>query len=166
MRVIADTSPLIALERIGQLDLLQQLYRTIWIPPAVRREMLQGSQRIQRPHPLRHARWIRTARQPLYLSSRLLHTTLGAGESEVLALAARFPSSLVLIDEVAARTVARAIGLRYTGTLGVLLKAKAQGLIPAVRPLLDELIRCAFHLSTPLYRDTLTLAGESVALLR
>ena len=160
MRVIADTSAIIALERIGHLTLLRQLYRTIWIPPAVHKELLQGSRRLGWPNPLREVRWIRMAHQPIQASSQLLQAHLGAGESEALALAMRFRSSLLLLDEVAARTVAKTLGLRFTGTLGILLHAKAKGLIPAVRPLLDELIRHTFHLAEPLYRETLILAGE------
>ena len=160
MRVVADTSPLIALERIGHLDLLKHLYRILWVPPAVRRELLEGYRQLGWPNPLQDAAWIRVSRRPLHVSSQLLRVQLGAGESEALALAMQSPSSLLLIDEAAARTVAQAIGLRYTGTLGVLLKAKANGLIPEIRPLLDRLIQRTFHVSEPLYRETLALAGE------
>jgi predicted nucleic acid-binding protein len=64
------------------------------------------------------------------------------------------------MDEVAARAIAQGLGLRYTGTLGVLLKAKAAGLIPAIRPLLERLIEQAFYLSEALSREMLFLAGE------
>ena len=84
MRVVADTSPLIALARIGHLDLLSQLYRTIWIPPAVRRELLRGSPQLGWPTPLRDTPWIRVSHQPIHAASQLVRANLGAGESEVL----------------------------------------------------------------------------------
>lgn len=160
MRVIADTSPLIALHRIDHLHLLNQLYKTVWIPPAVRRELLQGSQRVGWATPLREARWIRLARLPVPISSRLLRVELGAGESEALSLALHIKPSLLIIDDVAARRIAQALGLRYTGTLGVLLRAKSAKLIPAVHPLLERLTQHTFRISEALYHDTLSLAGE------
>lgn len=160
MRVIADTSPLIALEHLGHLDLLKQLYGTIWIPPAVHQELLRGSRRLGWPNPLREGKWVQVARQPIALSAHILRAEFGAGESEALALAILAQPSLLLVDEVAARRVAQALGLRYTGTLGILLKAKSAKLIPAVRPLLDQLIRHTFHLSEALYQKTLSIAGE------
>ena len=110
---------------------------------------------------MRTARWIRTAPRPLPLASRLLHHELGAGESEALALTLRSQPSLLIMDDVAARTIAQTLGLRHTGTLGVLLKAKSAHLIPEIRPLLDQLIQRTFHIAEPLYRATLALSGEA-----
>lgn len=119
-----------------------------------------GSRTVGWDNPARGARWIRGTRRPAPLASRLLHRELGAGESEALALAAQHQPSLLIVDDVAARAVAQTLGLRYTGTLGILLKAKSAHLIPAVRPLLDQLIQHTFYLSEPLYRATLSLARE------
>lgn len=160
MRVIADTGPLIALERIGHLSLLKRLYQTVWMPPAVRGELLRGSRVLGWPDPMRGTPWIRVSRQALGVSAHLLRTNLGAGESEALALALQSRPSLLLLDDLAARTTAHALGLRYTGTLGVLLKAKTAGLIPAVRPLLDQFPQRGFHLSDALSREVLALANE------
>jgi uncharacterized protein len=67
----------------------------------------------------------------------------------------------LLIDERLGRMEARRQGLRITGILGVLLAAKRQGLIPVVHPILDQLINDAnFRISSQLYLETITLAGE------
>jgi len=160
MRVVADTSPLIALGRVESLPLLKDLYRTIWIPPAVHQELLRGSRRLGEPNPLRHAPWVRIARRPHQLSGMLLRVNLGSGESEALALAIESKSSLLLIDELPARSVAHTLGLRYTGTLGILLEAKARQLILEVRPLVERLMEQGFHISEALYHQFLDLAGE------
>jgi predicted nucleic acid-binding protein len=89
MRVVADTSPLIALEQIGQLDLLRHLYRIVWIPPAVRHELVQGSRRLPDRPPWPRCHWIRTAGRSPRISGHLLRAGLGPGESEALALAAQ-----------------------------------------------------------------------------
>ncbi len=121
---------------------------------------MEGSRAVKWPNPLREAPWIRVARRPPHLPTNVLRTHLGAGESEALALALTSRPSLLLVDEVTARLTADALGLRYTGTIGVLLKAKTRGLLPTVRPLLDQLIQQTFHIAAPLYRTALVLAGE------
>ena len=60
-----------------------------------------------------------------------------------------------------ARQQAEAIGLKVTGTLGILLRAKQAGLIPAVKPLVNDATAQGFRLSTELHRDVLGLAGET-----
>jgi len=65
-----------------------------------------------------------------------------------------------LIDEYWARRIAEYKGLKYTGTLGVLLKAKKKGLIKELKSLLDELVSRGFWISTDLYNDVLKEAEE------
>lgn len=90
-----------------------------------------------------------------------LEATLDPGEAEAIALAAERAPSLLLIDESDGRRVARTIGVSLTGTLGVLLRAKAHGHVAALKPLLNELIeRQHFRLHRDLYRQILSEAGE------
>lgn len=67
---------------------------------------------------------------------------------------------IVILDDALARRQAEAMGLRLTGTLGVLLDAKRAGLIAAVAPLADELQRLGFRLSGATRQAVLGLAGE------
>lgn len=86
---------------------------------------------------------------------------LGDGESEALALAIERRAEFVLIDDAAARHMAKRVGLTPMGVLGVLVRAKEIGVVPTIAPLLDRLDReMGFRLSDKLRRQTLELAGE------
>lgn len=155
--VISNTTPLIALASINQITLLQQLYGEIVIPPAVEAELAAGSDKIAVP--LSSASWIKTvALQNEHHASLIVG--LDRGEAEVLALAQELSAHLVLIDERLARRYARRAGLVLSGTLGVLVKAKQQGVIAAVAPLTQALREHGIHLSNAVVAEVLRLAGE------
>ena len=146
--VVTDATCLIALERLGSLDILPALF-VVHAPPAVVAEF--G----------RRPAWldVRMPPDPRRVTELLL--SLDKGEAEAIALAESYEDARLLLDERKGRRVAEALGLRVTGTAGVLLAAKAVGLIPAVRPLLDALIRDhEFRLSERLYDAVLASAGE------
>lgn len=87
---------------------------------------------------------------------------LQPGEIEALALALELPGSLLLVDDAQGRKAAAALGIIYTGTLGVLLRAKAEGKISALRPVLGLLaVRTTFWLSPAVESAALKQAGES-----
>ena len=90
-----------------------------------------------------------------------LRTDLDRGEAEVLVLAEELHADWVLLDETKARLAAQLLGLRFTGTVGLLLLAKRVGKIAAIRPLLDELRAKKFHLSEKVYCAALEQAGEN-----
>jgi predicted nucleic acid-binding protein len=84
------------------------------------------------------------------------------GEAECLALAMEHPGSFLLLDDLAARELATSNHLLFTGTLGCLVQAKRQGLIPAIRPLLQELrTQARFWISDALAGSVLRSAGEA-----
>ena len=149
--VVADASPLIALQQIGQLHLLQALFSEVIVPPAVAREIQPSVPGVP---------WIieRALAQPV--APLVLRASLGAGESEALSLAVEARAGRLLVDERAARRAAEALGLSVVGTLGVLLAAKRKGLIAELRPLVDELARQGFWVSPRLVRQALLAAGE------
>jgi len=103
--------------------------------------------------------WV-VAKQPAAQSALPLITDLGAGESEVLMLALETPGATVILDDMLARRVAESLNLHLTGTLGLLLDAKQAGLVPYVRPLLEQLQACRFRLSAATYQAVLKLANE------
>jgi predicted nucleic acid-binding protein len=117
-QAIVDTSVLIALERISLLDVLCKLYSHIILPEAVLREF--GSPSIE-------CYSTENVKDPMI---RLLVSdlNLGKGEAESIALASESGLRLVL-DDLKARKVAEKIGLRITGTIGVLLKAEKMAFI-------------------------------------
>ena len=132
----------------------------MWIPEEVKEEFL-GTARIIRQQALKDASWIKTVR---LTDDRDIETYvrsgLDLGEAAVLALAKEHDAQLVIIDELAARQHAASIGLSFKGTLGVLLEAKAAGLIDAIKPLLIQLRDNGMHLSESLVNNTLREAGE------
>jgi predicted nucleic acid-binding protein len=85
---------------------------------------------------------------------------LGAGENEVLALGMQVPGAVLILDERLGRLHAKALNLTYTGTLGILLRAKVEQRIPRIEPLVERLGRLGFRLSTKTRAALLRQAGE------
>ena len=86
---------------------------------------------------------------------------LGRGEQEVIAHARAHQGAIAGLDDLRARQLAESLGLAVAGTLGLLLRAKRAGMVPAVRPLVDAVVAQGFHVNPVLYRDVLELAGET-----
>jgi len=66
----------------------------------------------------------------------------------------------VIMDESAGRRELAVRGIAFIGTVGILMEAKQRGLIVALRPELDQLRTCGFHLSDRVYRACLAFVGE------
>lgn len=66
----------------------------------------------------------------------------------------------VVLDDLAARRTAQEMDVRVVGTLGVILRAKRRGFIPACKPLIDGLLETDFRISETLYQRVLQLADE------
>jgi uncharacterized protein len=162
--VISDTSVLNYLARIGQFALLHLEFQQVLIPPSVlaelrRRPDLPGAECARQA--LADG-WLEL-RSPKNLNAvENLRITLGAGESQAIALAQEFATSLLLMDEAAGREVAGRLHLDLMGTTGILLQARKSGLIPKLKPLLDELRQHhGFRLSLKIYNDVLREVDES-----
>ena len=159
--VISNTSPLFYLHRLRHLDVLQKLYRQLVVPEAVRDELHVGRVQGEDTPEITAYDWleIRAVRVPAVIH---LITDLGPGEAQVLALALEEPQSLVILDDGFARSVAKTQNIRMTGTAGVLIKAKQEGHIAAIAPLLDRLLQLGFRLSDVTKATILALAQESM----
>jgi predicted nucleic acid-binding protein len=159
--VVSDTSPLIALHAIGRLDLLEALYREVFVPDAVRREYLREDATDPESQE-RERRWLIERKLPNAQAADILKTQLGAGEAEAIALSLGASADLLLMDERRGRRTAERLGIRCLGTAGVLLQAKQRGLLAALRPELEALTsQAAFWLSEPVQREILAMAGET-----
>ena len=152
MSVVSNASPLISLARIGKLDLLRQLYGELFIPEAVWHEVVIEGVGQPGADEVKAATWIKTQ---LVTNTPLVHALrqeLDAGEAEAIALTLETQAELLLMDERVGREVARHLGLRYTGLIGVLVEAKHKGVLSVVTPQLDELRNIAgFRISDALY---------------
>jgi len=135
--VVSDASPLIAFAAIEQLALLSAIFQTLLIPPSVAAEIAPSVPALPS--------WLQIQRLDQPIPDVVLQRALGPGEREALALAIEIRAERILLDDLPARRVARALGLPMTGTAGVLLVAKRHALI---------------HWSE-LFDDLLRLAGES-----
>lgn len=157
--VISDTSPLQYLYQAGCLDLLPTLYRAVIVPEGVAEEIATGrSLGHSLPDPAT-LDWLRITPVP-HRRVLLLAADLGKGEREVLSLAAERPGALALLDDALARRMASHLGIHFTGTLGVLLRAKAAGHLEAIRPIVERLQALGFRLDQMTRSAVLELAGE------
>ncbi|MBC6452136.1 MAG: DUF3368 domain-containing protein [Hormoscilla sp. SP5CHS1] len=163
MIVISDTSPINNLAAINRLDLLQQLYGTVFIPDAVYRELTEPSFPVAGSTEVQTLDWIETRAVTNRTLVDSLSDELDIGEAEAIALAIEIQAEQLLIDERRGRLVAARLNLRYTGILGILVEAKSQGLIAQVKPLLDALIdQAGFWVAEPLYNSVLRLVDEEL----
>ena len=86
---------------------------------------------------------------------------LDPGESEAIALSIAQSADLLIIDEEAGRRIARAHGIKVIGGLGVLIQAKRNGLLPTVKPVMDDLIAIAgYWIDQQLYSYVLQQVDE------
>ena len=158
--IVTNTTPIISLALVGQLNLLHRLYDQVVIPPAVQNEILAGGASGIGIAELKKSDWLIVA--ALRDSSRAdLLSDLDRGEAEAIALAQELGAGLLIIDERIARKHARRLGLKITGTLGVLLEAKEHGFIPAVKPLIEKLVQGGIRLGADVIEEALRLTGEN-----
>lgn len=163
MLVASNTSPISNLAIIGRLDLLRIQFHEVLVPGAVRSEIL----RLPHPAALKGIQqairegWIKEQTLRDERVALLLATALDPGEAEAIALALELSADLVLLDERDGRSAAERVGLRVTGVLGILLRAKNTGQIQAIKPEVEALrIRARFFLSKGLQDRVLEIAGE------
>jgi predicted nucleic acid-binding protein len=140
-----------AFERIGELDLLQAVFPALTIPPAVAGEIATAT-----PVPS----WITVLSLSRGLDARTVVPGLGAGERQAISLAVELQAAWLVLDDQAARQVARRIGLPVTGTVGILLAAKRRRLVPAIGPYLARLGSAGFFMRRDLLERVLRLADE------
>src|SRR4030043_1125509 len=126
--IVANTSSLIALERIDLLLLLCKIYSEVIIPEAVKKEF--GNLSL----PCLSVRKV----QSNFLKLLVIDLNLGKGEAEAIALATQ-AGIKVIIDDSRARRVAEDMGLMVTGTIGILIKAERLGLIESAYDKVKEL---------------------------
>jgi predicted nucleic acid-binding protein len=157
--VVADSGPLIALSRIGQLELLPQLFSRIQIPSAVWREVTQGAgEGRSGASEVRAATWIDivSADSTTTAAYALL---VDEGEAEAIVIA-QARDALLIVDDDRGRRLALRLGLRIKGTLGILVLAKRRGLLSEVRSLIEALPQRGVHVSQRLIEAVLRDVNE------
>lgn len=157
--IIADSGPLISLAIIDRLELLQQLYQQVLVPPAVWEEVTVKGRGMPGADAVARLGWLEIRRpEPQVLQP--LSILVDPGEAEVIALAQLVNDSIVLLDDSQARRVAERFDIPRIGTLGVLRRAKKQGLIDAIRPYIEQLKANNIYMSDRLIEAVLQDVGE------
>ena len=145
---VSNSTCLIALERIGQLALLPRVFPTVYAPAAVQKEVGVA------------ILWLTTKEATNPSTVAVLKVQLGDGEAHAIALALEVPGAEIILDDKKARRIARQLGLRVIGTVGILLRAKRRSIVPSIRPLLQAIHAAGFRLSPSLLNEALRIAGE------
>ena len=130
------------------------------IPAEVKREILAGGTSRIGIKEFERATWFRVLEIQDPMKVKLLHE-LDRGEAEVIVLAQEQGIQTVCIDEKVARMHARVLGLTVIGTLGVLLRAKKQGLLSEIRPHLEKIRKAGIYIQQGIIEGILLEAGES-----
>jgi uncharacterized protein len=155
-RIIINTGPLIALAVSDALAPVGRLPLRFSCPPQVRQELDEGA---ERGYPSVEPPWLEVT--PLQRSlSAVAVVALDAGEAAVLQLAQEQQVPWVCIDERRGRQMALAVGLKVVGSLGLLLRAKREGLVEAVRPYVERLQSYGVWYRPELLERVLDAAGE------
>jgi predicted nucleic acid-binding protein len=147
--IISDTSCLIILTNIGEIELLNKVYGRIITTLDIAREYGDVL-----------PEWIEIATVNDKHKQQLLEMQIDRGESSAIALALEIPDSIIILDDYKARKIAEQLGLSYTGTIGVIIKAKLKGIIPSIRPLLNKIQQTNFRLSADIELQALKKANE------
>jgi predicted nucleic acid-binding protein len=157
--IISNTSPLYYLHQIDQLYLLQTLYAKILVPAAVKIELEVGKTQGLKIPDLDTIDWISIHTLPAdYFVPTVID--LGRGEAEVIAIGLTQNNPLLILDDALGRRTANFYKLKYTGTLGIILKAKKEGHLQQVKSVITALQLAGMWLDANIIKKILELANE------
>lgn len=157
-RWVVNASPLILLGKIGHLALLESLAPSLAVPQSVLREIGAGGEADTSTGAT--VSWAKARCIPdIVLTASVANWDLGAGESQVITQCL-VEQSVAVLDDGEARACAQSHGVPLIGTLGIILRARKQNLIPAARPLIDQLLAAGSRLDRDLIVQALKQVGE------
>jgi predicted nucleic acid-binding protein len=156
---VVNASPLIFLAQGDLLDFLRLAGPEIVVPAPVAEEIQRRGTTDPTAQALTRTAWLIIVKAPP-VPALIQAWDLGEGESSVLAWAYTHPGTETIVDDLAARRCAAALGLPVRGTLGLVLTAKRRGIIPAARPVVERLRQVGMYLSDRVIHQALALVGE------
>ena len=159
--IVINTGPILAIIAAqGNLSILHELYRQVYVPYEVKKELTaHGSSRFGVTE-FKEARYLHVRSRPLSMPP-ILQNTLDPGEASVIQLALIKKVETVCIDETIGRRIARLYNLKVTGSLGILLRAKKEGYPISLKHAIEKMQKKDIYLSSSLINSVLTLAGEA-----
>jgi len=146
---IIDTSCLILLKKIGELDLLKAVFEENYTTDEVLMEF---------GNPLPQWILIKSPKNRNY--QKILELEIDIGEASAISLSLEIPNSIIILDDLKARKIAKRLKHTYTGTFGVILKAKKLGIINSVKPILKKIQSTNFRFSSSIFEAVLRNANE------
>lgn len=156
MIVVSDTTSVISLMKAGQLELLRQLFGVVYIPEAVYRELTDNEAFPEEVRMVQECEFLYMQKVDNGKSVAILQnfTGLDAGESEAIILADEMNSDVLLMDERKGRQVAKKLGIRITGTIGILTQAFDEGILTKedVERCIERLKESGIRISEKLYQ--------------
>ena len=147
--IISDTSCFIILANIGELELLHTVYGEVLTTIDIATEYGE-------PLP----EWVKIVTVTDRYRQQILEMQIDKGESSAIALALEIPGSTIILDDYKARKIAEQLGITYTGTIGVIIKAKLKGQIATIKPFLEKIKQTNFRLSPEIELQALKEANE------
>ena len=153
MIVVSNSTPLIALSRINKFGLLREYFGEIHIPKEVFDEVVTRGGNLSGAEEAASAEWIKVGNVGNKIAVESLSITLDKGEAEAIVLA-REKDALLIIDDGDGRRTAESLGLKITGTMGILLLAHEDGKLD-LKTAIDDLMAAGFRLSEKEYKRIL-----------
>ncbi len=147
--IISDSSCFIILTNIGELDLLQKVYGEVVTTIDIATEYGE-----------KLPDWVEILTVKDKYRQQLLEMQIDKGESSAIALAIETPNCTIILDDYKARKIAEQLRINYTGTIGVIIKAKLRGIIPSIKPLLEKMKLTNFRLNADIELQALKEANE------
>ena len=147
--IITDTSCFITLDKIGAFDVLRKAFKNIVTTPEIQQEF--GSELPS---------WVEIRSVQDFTLQEAFKETVDAGEASAIALAMETSNAILIVDDLKGRKLASRMALNFMGTLGLLVKAKEYGVIPAVKPYLDRIQATDFRVSPTLVNLILEKTNE------
>lgn len=147
--IISDTSCLILLHKIDELELLDKLGKNVFITQTIKREFGQ-----------KLPDWIKVKEPSDKHYQKMLEMDLDEGEASAIALSLEIDNSILILDDLKGRKIADKLNLRYSGTFGLILRAKQVGIFESVKPILDKIRKTNFRFSEKIFDSILEQSGE------
>ncbi len=147
--VISDTSCIILLDKIGELDLLKKLFGKIII-----------TKKIEEEYGRQIPKWFEVKNPLESTYEKIINLNIDRGEAGAIALSIELEDSLLIIDDLKGRKIVESLGIKFMGTLGIILRAKKQNIIPSVIQIIEKIKQTNFRLTEMLERKVYRDSGE------